>query len=201
MDGSARRRSLVCGMGINDSDYPVRKRLKGRGNRNMCPFYMVWANMLKRCYSEQSLKADPTYKSCFVAPEWLYFSSFRSWMTMQDWKGKHLDKDLLSPGNKVYSPDKCVFIDPALNLFLTDRARARGRWPIGVKQDKRDGKFVATCSNPFTGKIESLGYHSTPEAAHLAWRAKKHEHACRYADLQTDPRIARALRERYAHAN
>lgn len=57
---------------------------------------------------------------------------------------------------------------------------------------------MARCNNPFTLARECLGFFQDPDAAHEAWRARKHEHACVYADMQTDPRIAKALRARYA---
>ena len=154
--------------------------------------------MLKRCHSAGYLSNRPTYIGCRVASEWLKFSSFRSWMDAQDWKGNHLDKDVLMPGNKVYAPEVCVFIPRVLNNFLNECGRARGEWPLGVYWNKPSRKFMAQCNNPFTGKQENLGLFDFPEAAHEAWRARKHEHAMRYADQQSDQRIAEALRARFA---
>jgi len=119
-------------------------------------------------------------------------------MQQQDWQENHLDKDILSPGNKVYSPDTCVFIPPYLNKFLTDHGRARGEFPIGVSWNKDNRKFGARCSNPFLGKDEHIGYFVDPDNAHEAWRARKHEHALLYAGMQKDPRIAQALRTRFS---
>ena len=118
-------------------------------------------------------------------------------MLAHDWEGMSLDKDIIVPGNKVYGPDTCVFVSIQLNSFLVDSCAARGEWPIGVHWNKRAGKFVAGCNNPITRKYEYLGYFRCPNEAHEAWRKRKHEHACRYADQQTDPRIADALRTRY----
>jgi hypothetical protein len=154
--------------------------------------------MLKRCYSASFHRANPSYIGCSVDPDWLTFSVFRNWMEAQDWQGKQLDKDLIAPGNKFYSPSTCRFIDQSLNLFLTDRRRARGDWPIGTSFKKSEGKFVSQCCNPFTGENEYLGLFACPESAHEAWRTAKHAHALRYADQQTDPRIAEALRARFA---
>jgi hypothetical protein len=119
-------------------------------------------------------------------------------MERQSWQGNHLDKDILFPGNKVYSPEGCIFVSPRLNQFLTDHGMARGNWPIGVYLNKEKGKFHAHCNNPFTGKQERLGYFDCPGEAHEAWRSRKHQHALRYAEMQTDPRIAEALRTRFA---
>lgn len=191
---------LVRGVGHNDVAYPVYSynRVSGRQKRLwVCPFYAAWKDMLDRCYSPKFHDRYPTYRGCSVEPSWLSLSEFSGWMVMQDHEGKHLDKDILAPGNKVYSPDTCVFIPTQLNNFLTDAGASRGEWPIGVCRYKRNGKFVSKCNNPFTGKYEHIGYFPCPDAAHKAWRARKHEHACAYADMQTDPRIAAALRSRY----
>jgi hypothetical protein len=119
-------------------------------------------------------------------------------MERQDWKGKDLDKDLLVPGNKIYSPDLCVMILPNLNKFLTDRKAKRGDSPLGASFHKSSGKFQANCYDPFSGRQVYLGLFSDSDSAHLAWKAKKHELACRYADTVSDPKIASALRLRYA---
>lgn len=188
-------------MGISDADYPINLCAVIGGRKKTlwtCPYYTAWANMMKRCYSAKYQADKPTYNGCSVDPVWHSFSAFRSWMLGQKWEGNHLDKDILQPGNKVYGPDSCVFISGKLNGFICDCGAARGEWPIGVRWDKGAGKLDSRCRNPFTGNREILGYFTDPDEAHEAWRRRKHEHACRYADMQEDPRIARALRIRYA---
>ena len=189
------KKRLILGVGINDADYEVTPSVNGK--RVWCPYYRTWAGMLTRCYNGKCQERQPTYKGCSACPEWLYFMTFRAWMVQQDWQGKQLDKDLLIDGNKVYSPDTCVFVDAATNNFTVDRGRSRGEYPIGVNFNKAAGKFTAKCSNPFTKKMEHLGYFHCPHEAHLAWKARKHILACQLADLQTDSRVAAALRTRY----
>ena len=186
---------LVHGVGVNDADYVVNPTINGK--IVWCPFYRYWVNMLKRCYSVKFQARRPTYVGCYVCVEWLTFSKFKSWMETQDWQGKQLDKDLLVSGNKVYSPDTCAFVDKETNLFATDRGAARGEWHIGVNFHKPTGKFQALCRNPFTRKKEYLGLFIYPDEAHQAWKKRKHELACQLADLQTDERVAKALRVRY----
>ena len=187
---------LVCGVGINDADYPVSPRVNSK--KIKCPFYRRWENMLKRCYSAVDQAKRPTYIGCTVCDEWLTFSNFKMWMEGQEWQGKQLDKDLLVEGNRVYSPDTCVFIDIMTNSFTIDCGAARGSWPIGVILHKYNGRFSARCSNPFSKEQEHLGYFACPQEAHKAWLARKHELACQLADLQSDVRVAQALRLRYA---
>jgi hypothetical protein len=190
---------LVCGIGSNDADYVVKPTINGKVV--VCPFYRVWHSMLVRCYDAKLQARQPTYIGCSVVPEWLSFMAFRTWMIEQDWQGRELDKDILVPGNKVYGPETCVFISQGLNKFATDSAAARGEFPIGVCWNKRNGKFQAYCGNPFTSKEEHLGYFTCPDAAHEAWRSRKHELALQIAVLHADPRIAAALSTRYLPEN
>ena len=111
---SLSRRSLIYGVGINDSNYII-KIVKNNKTIWRCPFYVRWDNMLKRCYSSSVHKTHPTYIGCSVTPEWHYFSKFRFWMENQKWEGLALDKDLLVKGNQVYGPDTCCFIPGAIN--------------------------------------------------------------------------------------
>ena len=197
-----KRNKLVCGVGINDADYNVDVKKTINGKRVLvwrCPFYKCWKTMLERCYSENYYEKNPTYKDCKVCDEWLLFSNFKKWMEQQDWEGKQLDKDLLVVGNKVYSPETCVFVDCTVNNFIIDKSAYRGEFMIGVDLFKRDNKFRVRCSNPFTRKREWLGYFTNELDAHLAWKTKKHEFACQLADSEycNDSRLANALRTRY----
>ena len=188
-------KKLICGVGVNDLSRPVRTKLNGKEVK--CPFYTRWMAMLRRCYCPKFHLERPTYVGCSVTEEWLLFSNFERWMKTQDWEGKELDKDLLKAGNKLYSPDFCVFIPRELNSFTKDSGAIRGEYPLGVHLHKGKGRFKAQCRNPFTKRQEHLGLFDTPDEAHLAWRKRKHELALIYADQQTDPRVAEALRTRY----
>lgn len=192
---------IIYGVGINDAAYPTRIR-KSIGYKKQkliwsCPFYATWQNMLLRCYDMKYQERQPTYKGCFVCEEWLTFSKFRDWMETQDWEGKQLDKDLLVKGNKVYSPNTCVFVSRAINAFILERDQARGMFQIGVHWNKNFQKFRAYCNNPFTKKQEHLGLFDNQEDAHQAWLKRKLELAKMLAAEQDDPRVAEALVKRY----
>ena len=118
-------------------------------------------------------------------------------MEHQSWHGKCLDKDIIVPGSKLYSPDTCAFVLTETNLFVA-RDACRGEYHTGVSLHKMTGKYRASCGNPFTGKQENLGYFSTPEEAHEAWRKRKHELAQIVAATESDPRIVEALKKRYS---
>ena len=190
------KRKLVCGVGVNDATYPV-SVYEGGKKVWRCPFYSRWCHMLHRVYSESYLRKKPSYIGCSVCDEWLTFSNFKAWMEAQDWEGKHLDKDILHPGNKIYSPNTCCFVDSILNTFITESDKMRGELPIGVSKCGGRRGFMACCSNPDTGKNKTLGRFETPEEAHEEWRKEKLRIARILASRQTDPRVAKAIVARY----
>ena len=199
-------KKLVYGVGINDADYVVERKetIEVNGVRKqkrvwVCHHYRAWRNMLMRCYSAKYQERWPTYKGCSVSDEWLTFSVFKCWMECQDFEGKHLDKDLLFEGNKVYSWETCVFVTSMVNLFTIDRGNDRGEWPLGVCWHKVAGKFVSRCNNPFTKKSEHLGYFTCQLEAHQSWLKRKLVLARLLAAEQTDKRVAKALIERYTN--
>jgi hypothetical protein len=198
-------KKLVCGVAVNDADYVVVKHetteVNGVQKRKQvwnCKYYQTWTSMLKRCCDAKLQERYPSYKGCTVSEDWLVFSKFKAWMKKQDFEGNHLDKDLLVDGNKVYGPDTCVFIAPLVNTFIIDRGAARGEWLLGASWHKPTEKFIARCRNPFTRKQEHLGLFKTEQEAHNAWAKRKLELARELASIQTDPRVAKALINRYS---
>ena len=197
---------LVWGVGVNDLGYRVHVRewvTKDGGKRTReivftCPYYAAWKNMLVRCYSKKYLESRPSYVGTSVCSEWVYASEFKKWMEQQDWEGKCLDKDIIAPGSKLYSPETCAFVLKATNSFVLARDASRGEFPIGVSLFKPTGKYRARCNNPFTVEQEHLGYFLTPEEAHEAWRKRKHELAQLVADTESDPRVVEALKKKYS---
>ena len=194
---------LVFGVGTNDADYSVIVRkeqpmVDGKRQRKVvfkCPYYHRWQAMLQRCYSKTSMSRRIKYRECFVCEEWLTFSNFKSWMEKQDWEGRELDKDLLIKGNKVYSPETCVFVSREINLFITECDAARGDYLIGVHKHSVNGTFVAQIN--LEGKRKNLGSFSTEIEAHRKWLTEKQKLAKLLAEGQTDSRVANALIERY----
>ena len=197
---------LVFGVGVNDLGYrtQVYEYVTENGGKRIrkhvfiCTYYTVWRNMLQRCYSKKYLESNPSYIGTSVCSEWLYATAFKKWMEQQDWHGKCLDKDIVVPGSKLYSPETCAFVLPTTNLFVVARDASRGGYPTGVSLLKHTGKYQARCQNPFTGKKEHLGLFSTPEEAHEAWRKRKHALAQLVAATESDPRVVEALKKRYS---
>lgn len=184
-------KNLVCGVGTNDADYLVQPKVNGK--QVVCPYYRTWTNMLRRAYSTNCHKKQPTYIGCSVCTEWHSFMAFRAWMMNQNWRGMQLDKDFLNQGNKVYGPKFCMFIPSVVNKFITDSGCSRGEWPIGVYFNKPSRKFLAKCRSPFTDKQVHLGYFANPEEAYQAWLERKKELQIELAESVTDEMIKKAL--------
>ena len=197
---------LVWGVGVNDLGYRVHvmEELTKNGGKRiwktvfLCKYYAAWKSMIVRCYSKKFLESCPTYIGTSVCSEWLSATAFKKWMEQQDWHGKCLDKDIIVPRSKLYSPDTCAFVLTATNKFVTASDASRGDYPVGVNLFKPTGKYRANCGNPFTGKQEHLGYFSTTEEAHEAWRKRKHELAQLVAATESDLRVVEALKKRYS---
>ena len=197
---------LVYGVGVNDLGYRVHVQewvTKDGGKRIRetvfrCKYYTAWESMLQRCYSKKYQESYPTYIGTSVCSEWLSATAFKKWMEQQDWRDKSLDKDIIVPGNKLYSPETCAFVLAATNTFVIARDASRGDYPVGVSLHKLTGKYQASCNNHFTGKLEYLGLFSTPEEAHESWRKRKHELAQLVAARESDPRVVEALKKRYS---
>jgi hypothetical protein len=197
---------LTYGIGVNDLGYRVQVNeevTKNGGKRIrktvfLCRYYTVWKHMIERCYSKKYLESNQSYIGTSVCSEWLYATPFKKWMEQQDWRDKCLDKDIVVPRSKLYSPETCAFVLQATNKFVTARDASRGEYPIGVYLFKPTGKYHAQCGNPFTGKKEHLGLFSTTEEAHEGWRKRKHELAQLVAATESDPRVVEALKKRYS---
>lgn len=164
----------------------------------MCPFYNAWAPLMQRCFDKKFKESCPTYSEVTCCEEWKSFRKFAKWMETKEWDGRHLDKDIIVRGNKVYSPETCAFVWKDTNKFVLENESRRGLWPIGVSWHKPLSKFRAQCNNILKGKPQHLGYFDTPEEAHEAWRKRKHELAQLVATTETDPRVVEALKKRYS---
>lgn len=164
-------------------------KTKENGEKTKC--YNVWHDMLKRCYSEKCHKKQPTYKNCKVHDKWLNFQNFAKWYydNYYEIEGERmcLDKDILHKGNKIYSPDTCVFVPYNINTLFTKNDKFRGEYPLGVcYHHDRDKKFSARCSvynfEENKKKQIHLGYYDTPNEAFEVYKEFKENYIKEVAD-------------------
>jgi len=160
---------LVAGVGTNDSPYPVSRYEHGKQVWK-CPIYAVWQNMLHRCYSSAVQSKHPTYIGIRVCEEWLSFNNFRLWANVSYQNEYELDKDILIPSSKVYSPETSLFVPRRLNLTLKEyHGGGCGLWPLGVTLNK--GKYVARVNAG--DKRLYIGAFESPKIAHINWQMRK----------------------------
>lgn len=138
--------------------------------------YSYWSGMLERCYNQNYLTKRPTYKGCSVDEEWHNYQNFAKWYDDNYYEvgneRMHLDKDILHKGNKIYSPETCIFVPIRINALFVKSNELRGEYPIGVTFDKLMNKYTAQC-NMGTGVNHNIGYYSNEKDAFYAYKKFK----------------------------
>lgn len=152
-------------------------------------FYKVWIAMLERCYSEKCINENISYKGCTVCNEWLFYPTFKKWCDENYYEVEgermQLDKDILNHGNKIYSPDSCIFVPWRINkLFVKQPKVYRFDLPIGVNYFKRDNVYQVRLRK--NGTTKYLGRYSTPEEAFYVYKEAKENYIKEVADEYKD---------------
>ena len=128
--------------------------------------YDTWRDMLERCYDPYYLNKYPSYIDCRVCKEWLNYQNFAQWYEENYYEVEsermHLDKDILVKGNRVYSPNKCLFVPQRINSLFIKSNKTRGMYPIGITHHKRDNVFETKCSVYKDGKFKTKYLGSFP---------------------------------------
>lgn len=142
----------------------VRGRLEVGESDTYC--YRLWTNILTRCYNDKYKESRPTYKDVAICEEWKYYQEFKKWFYKNYYEVKgertELDKDILKRGNKIYSPNYCVFVPQRINGLFTKGDSRRGELPIGVSKHSSCKSYVSTVS--INGKNCSRCFHTIEEA-------------------------------------
>jgi hypothetical protein len=137
--------------------------------------YMFWHSMMNRCYSEKFHKNRPLHVDCYVCEEWHNFQNFAEWVDENYYKVNDeimcLDKDILVKGNKIYSPETCIFVPSLINSLLNRQTRKRGDYPIGVSKHKQCDMYSSECSLN-KDKIK-IGLFNTPIEAFIKYKEVK----------------------------
>jgi hypothetical protein len=130
--------------------------------------YKLWSRVMERCYCDSYLKKRPSYIGCSVDQRWYSFQNFAKWYGENYYEVEdemmHLDKDILVKGNKIYSPETCVFVPARINMLFTKSNAKRGMFPIGVSL--YNGRYKAYSNNSKGKKVTIGSYDSIEEAFH-----------------------------------
>ena len=153
--------------------YNTKETYKSTENGKKTKCYQTWQNMLMRCYDEKFHARKPAYIGCKVCEEWHNFQNFAKWYEENyyeiEGERMHLDKDILVKGNKIYSPQTCVFVPQRINNLFEKCDRVRGNYPVGVHKDKN--KFRAKIR--IGHKLIYLGIFDNPHEAYLLYKINK----------------------------
>ena len=147
------------------------------GNKNShTPEYVVWKEVLRRCYDKDFKDKHPTYKNASVSKYWLNFQNFAKWYednypkNIENVKFE-LDKDLLQQGveNKIYSPETCIFLPKKINSFLAKNKNNNTSGHTGVSWHKRDKLWSVKINDFISNKCIYLGSFLDINQAMLAY--------------------------------
>jgi len=155
-------------------------RLSG-SNKNTSQ-YQTWHSMMSRCYDKKS-KIHKSYKDCSVCNEWLNYQNFAKWYDDNFYQIPNevmcLDKDILHKGNKVYSPENCVFAPNRINVLFIKTDSKRGNFPIGVYYNKLNKNYRAQFNAINKIMLDSF---DTPEKAFECYKKEKEKYIKQIAD-------------------
>lgn len=187
---SFKKGSLICPYEpkVFNRGYIGEGKYVSRINKQKTKEYNVRYSMFFRCYDEKHKDKRTTYDGCEVCEEWLNFQNFAEWFQENYYEIENekmcLDKDILIKGNKIYSPQTCVFAPNDINVLFTKTNKLRGTTPIGVTWHKRDKVYEAHLS--MDKKCIYLGKYDTPEEAFQAYKIAKEKNIKRMADKYKD---------------
>ncbi|MFV7520721.1 hypothetical protein ACNPN6_06715 [Enterobacter quasiroggenkampii] len=157
----------VYGVGIND--------VPG-SSETTC--YIKWSSTLKRCYDTKWIqKYRPTYVNATVCDEWLTYSNYKAFYDANYFEGAVLDKDILFPGNKHYSPHTCVFVPEFINLIVVCNPPKGGKL-FGTRKVENGYKAVITITGQSVTLKDDNGNDTfaTEYEAHRHWQSFKGQH-------------------------
>lgn len=159
-----RGKQLIAKVGYNS---------KGRHKAFENKIYDIWRQMLRRCYDRKAQEKRPTYIGCSVDERWHDFQDFADWYVNHEYYGfgYQLDKDVLTPNNKIYSPETCCFVPSEINNLLLDRSNFRGEHPQGVSLCRTTGKYFAQIA--INSNNKKIGAFLCPNEAHQAYVVAK----------------------------
>lgn len=174
-----RKRSLICGVGLNDYFGEIVV-----GNVRLAE-YDIWRRMIRRCYSEEFLCTFPTYRGAFVEDYLLSLQNFYNFSkTVVNFNkdGWDMDKDILGRriGVHGYTRETLVYVPKEINYLILDNGAIRGEYPIGVCFDKQTGRYKSTLKK--FGKTFNLGRFDTVDEAYEVYCKEKSKHIIHVAE-------------------
>lgn len=124
------------------------------GKKYMTPEFNVWLAMHRR--AENYIGNKPSYADVTICKEWWCFQNFAKWYNENKYTCKEklcLDKDILFPKNKIYSPETCRLVPDSINQLFKQQPRKENKLPVGVYFDNTNkSKPYRTCKLKYVNK-------------------------------------------------
>lgn len=153
---------------------------KDQNNKNSRE-YMCWKHMIERCYVEKHSDKHKSYFGiCSICKEWLNFQNFAQWYEENKYdvdERLHLDKDILIPGNKLYSPNTCLLVPQRINMLFLNKPNNRGL-PNGIIKYE-NGYLAKYCGR-------EIGIYPTIDEAYSAYALTKKKEIVNVANEYRD---------------
>jgi len=150
-------------------------------NKKISKEYSVWMGMMRRCYDREfQKKKQPSYIGCTVCEEWHNFQNFAEWYKKNypnDGEKYELDKDIKVDGNKIYSPDTCIFAKPIDNHHKAHLKTFEFLSPEGVVFVVEN--LVSFCRDRGLDHSHMCAVHRGKEKAHKGWSKSIKPRKCR----------------------
>lgn len=130
--------------------------------------YTCWWHMLERCYYKKNADLHRAYYlESTVCNNWLNFQLFARWYNTNKYEVTerlHVDKDILYPESKTYSPDTCLLVPQRINMLFLNKPNKRGL-PNGISRLKNGYSAKYNCKN--------LGRFYTLDEAYKSYSLEK----------------------------
>lgn len=143
--------------------------------------YRVWHELIARCYADKKKDKYPSYYDIStVCEEWKCYQRFADWYEIEAYECEgrlHLDKDILYPGNKIYSPYTCLLVPQRINMLFSNKHNKRGL-PNGI--GRTNTGYWAKYNQ------KELGVYETLEEAYNAYASEKEKAIKQVADEYKD---------------
>lgn len=168
----------VYGVGYNSKILGIPASI----NRKATDAYITWKGMIQRCYYNQAHKSHPSYINCLVCDEWHDYQNFAKWFSEHYVDKWNLDKDILSKGVKLYSPDTCLFVPRYINNVFIDNNKRRGNYPRGVTFNEKYKKTPYRVQFRKYGVSKKYGGYPDQDTAFEVYKKEKKKYIIELAN-------------------
>lgn len=177
---------------IFDKGYMGEGKYKAWGKTKLTKVYNTWFGMMSRCYDEKLRTKQPTYSDVEICNEWHNFQNFAKWFEENYIDGFHLDKDIICPTCRIYSPETCVFVPRDINSLFTSARISKRNLPVGIYHLR--GRYQV--STPNHGRTTYIGFYKTVEEAMVVYKITKEKYMREVSEIwkgRVDERVYQAL--------